>query len=60
MSDAPLGTEEQVRFGSLTVRIDFQDELEINIDADDCEHSRWLNKTEGLELLKLLNKWLGT
>lgn len=59
MSDVKTD-EQQLRFGSLTVRVDFQDELEINMDADDREHSRWLNKTEGLELLKLLNKWLGT
>ena len=52
--------EKRLQFQSLTFEIDFQDELEIVVDSHDGEVSRWLNKAQGLELLKLLNKWLGT
>lgn len=60
MSDRNLPDEKRLTFEKLTFEIDFQDELEIAIEIYDGEFSRWLNKDQGRELQKLLNKWLGT
>lgn len=57
---ANLPDEKRLTFEKLTFEIDFQDELEIAIEIYDGEFSRWLNKDQGRELQKLLNKWLGT
>lgn len=55
-----MADEKRLTFEKLTFEIDFQDELEIAIEIYDGEFSRWLNKDQGRELQKLLNKWLGT
>lgn len=60
MADQNKADEKRLTFEKLTFEIDFQDELEIAIEIYDGEFSRWLNKDQGRELQKLLNKWLGT